>query len=67
MVLELGNQSVSNLASLVTSLVLNLPVDDRHVLEVGNIVVLNHKHGATDLDDVVDLQGVQSTDLTFST
>ena len=44
---------------------MRLAVDDRHVLQLRNITVLDHEHSATDLDDVVDVQRVESTDLSL--
>ena len=68
MILELSNKSISYLSSLISSLVvLYLSVDHRHVLEISNIVVLNHENSTADFDDVVDFQWVKGTDLSLST
>ena len=68
MILELSNKTIPNLSTLVPSLViLDLSIDDWHVFKIGNIVVLNHKHGATDLDNVVDFQWVKGADFSFGT
>ena len=68
MILELCNKTIPNLSTLVTTLIiLNLSIDHWHVFKIGNIIVLNHKHGATDLDDIVNFQWVEGADFSFST
>jgi hypothetical protein len=67
-ILELCNKTITNLSTLVPSLIiLNLSIDHWHVFKIGNIIVLNHKHSATDLDDIVDFQWVEGADFSFST
>ena len=67
-ILELCNKTIPNLSTLVSSLIiLNLSIDHWHVFKIGNIVVLNHKYGATDLDDVVNFQRMKGADFSFST
>ena len=67
-ILELCNKTIPNLSTLVSSLIiLNLSIDHWHVFKIGNIVILNHKHSATDLDDVVNFQRVKGANFSFST
>ena len=67
-ILELCNKTIPNLSTLVPSLIiLNLSIDHWHVFKIGYIIVLNHKHSATDLDDIVNFQWVEGADFSFST
>lgn len=68
MILELCNKAIPNLSTLVSPLIiLNLSINHRHVFEIGNIVILNNKHGATDLDDIVNFQWVKCAYFSFCT
>ena len=48
-------------------IVLYLSIDHWHVLEISNIIILNHKNSTADFNDVVDLQWVKGTDLPLGT
>ena len=72
MILKLSDQSITtrtNLSSLISSLILILihilSVYNWHVLKIGNIVVLNHKYSAANLDDIIDFKWMKCTDLSF--
>jgi hypothetical protein len=67
-VLELSNEPISNLSSLIASLiVLYLSIDHWHVFEICNIIVLDNKNSAANFNDIVYLKWVKSTNLSFST
>ena len=54
LVLELCNQAISSLTSLVAALVLNvLPVDHWHILQCCDVIVLDHEYCAADFDYVI--------------
>ena len=56
MILELSYESISCLPSLISSLILKiLSVYDGHIFESRDIVVLNYKDCASDLDYIVYL------------
>ena len=57
MVLKLGNKPITDLSSLGGPLVLVnvFPIDHRHIFKIRNIVVLDHKDSAANLDNVIYL------------
>jgi hypothetical protein len=64
-VLELGDEAISNLSPLATSLILNLAVDHGHVLQIGDIVVLHYEDCASYFDYIVNFEWVQSADFSL--
>ena len=61
LVLELSDETISNLwwgSSLVYILISDFSVDDWHISQGSNIVILHYKNSATDFDDIIDFQRV---------
>ena len=68
--LELSDEAVSSLSSgssLVHILISYFPVDDWHVSQRSNIVILHYKDSATNFNDIIDFKRMQSADFTLRT
>ena len=68
LILELGNQTISSLTALVSALVLNvLAVDDWHIFQSSDVIVLDHKHCTSDFDYVIYFERMKIAHFAFGT
>lgn len=66
MILKLSNQAISSLSALNSSLILDvLSIDDRHILQSCNVIILYDEHCASNFDDVIDLQRMEVAHFSF--
>ena len=66
MILKLSDKAISSLSALNSSLVLDvLPIDDRHILQCCNVIILYNEYCASNLDNVINLERMEVAHFSF--